>query len=146
MDAREGIERLLFDYCDGIDTGNFAKTAALFGAAGLYGLVGSRSAASGADQVLATMQASIRTYDGVPRTRHVVTNAVIDIDDGAESGTARSYIQVLHAPPGGFITTVVAGSYHDRVHIVDGVWQFAERRMHIELTGDLTTHLQPGFL
>ena len=92
------------------------------------------------------MRASIRVYDGVPRTRHVVTNVVIDVDAGGASGTARSYIQVLHMPPHGVITTVVAGTYFDTVRLVDGVWRFAERRMHIELTGDLSTHLQPGFL
>ena len=38
------------------------------------------------------------------------------------------------------------GTYIDRVHVVDGVWQFAERRMHIELVGDMTTHLTRGKL
>ncbi len=140
MDSRQGIERLLFAYSDGIDRGDFESTAALFGVEGLYGLVGA-GAAKGAEQVLATMRASVRTYDGLPRTRHVVTNVVIDLDDGDTSGRVRSYVNVLHQAPGHSLAPIVAGTYHDRVHLVDGEWQFAERRMLIELVGDLSTHL-----
>ena len=141
MNPREGIERLLFDYCDGIDRGDFESTANLFGEAGLYGLVGS-GAAGGAQQVLATFHSSVRIYDGLPRTRHVVTNVVIDVHDSQTSGTARSYITVLHQAPGCALAPVVGGTYHDRVHLVDGQWQFAERRMIIELIGDMSTHLK----
>ena len=145
MRARRAIERVLFDYCDGIDRGDFEQTAALFGDDGLYGLVGA-GAARGAAQVLAQMNASVRTYDGVPRTRHVVTNVCIDVDEDQQSGTARSYVQVIHQPPGGAIRPIVVGTYLDRLHVVDGVWQFAERRMHLELIGDLSTHLNPGIM
>ncbi len=154
MKARRAIERLLFDYCFGIDAGDFAFTAALFGDDGLYGLVGGQ-AARGSAQVLGMMQASVRTYDGVPRTRHVVTNVCIDIGragehDGEQDGehaAVRSYLQVLHQPPGGGpVGAIVVGTYLDRVHVVDDRWLFAERRMHLELVGDLRTHLNEGFL
>lgn len=145
MDAREGIERLLTAYCWGIDTGNFESTAALFGEDGLYGLVDA-GAARGADQVLGMFRASVRTYDGVPRTRHVITNLVIDVDHGGTTGSARCYVQVIHQPPGEEIRPIVVGTYLDRVHLVGDEWQFAERRMHLELVGNLTSHLQPGFL
>lgn len=143
---RDAIERLLYEYCHGIDTGDFAATAALFGVDGLYGLLGSSSAARGSAQVLAMMRASVRTYEGVPRTRHVVTNVCIDIDPDGTSASARSYVQVIHQPPGGAIGPIVVGTYLDRLQVVDGAWQFRERRMQLELTGDLSTHLQPGFL
>ena len=145
MKARRAIERLLFDYCFGIDTGDFAVTAALFGDDGLYGLVGG-PAARGSAQVLGMMQASVRTYDGVPRTRHVVTNVCIDVDDDGDHASVRSYVQVVHQPPGGAVGPIVVGTYLDRVHVVDDRWLFAERRMHLELVGDLRTHLNEGFL
>lgn len=140
ISPREYIERLLFEYCASIDRGDFEGTGKLFGATGLYGLVGG-AAASGSTQVTAMMRASVRTYDGVPRTRHVVTNVVIDVSEDGLSGTVRSYVQVLHQAPGGPLVPIVAGTYYDRVHTVGGEWEFAERRMHIELTGDLSTHL-----
>ena len=139
--AREGIERLLYAYSDTIDRGQLEATAALFGTDGLYGLVGA-GAAKGAQQVLHTFRSNVQLYDGVPRTRHVVTNVVIDVDADGMSGTARSYVQVLHQAPGCALAPVVAGTYHDRVHLVEGEWQFAERRMIIELVGDMSTHLK----
>ena len=80
MTAREGIERLLFAYCDGIDRGDLVATSELFGTDGLYGQVDG-PAACGASQVLAAMQYSVHMYNGVPRTRHIVTNIVIDLND-----------------------------------------------------------------
>ena len=145
MDSREAIQRLLYAYSDTIDRGDFEATALLFGDDGLYGMVGS-AAAQGAQQVLATFQRSVRLYDGVPRTRHIVTNVVIDVEPGATSGTARSYVNVLHQPNDSPLIPIAAGTYHDRVHLVDGQWLFAERRMHIELVGDMTTHLTRGRL
>jgi SnoaL-like domain len=151
MGARREIERLLFDYCWGIDHGDFELTASLFGTAGLYGLVGG-AAARGSEQVLGMLQASTRRYDGVPRTRHVVTNVVIDVAENSLSGSSRSYVQVIHQPPAEAgdsprpIGPIVVGTYLDKVHNIDGMWQFAERRMDLQLIGDLSTHLNPGFL
>lgn len=140
MDAREGIERLLYRYSTTLDRGDLESCAALFGGAGLYGLVGG-AAASGAQQVLATMHSTIRMYSGVPRTRHLVTNVIINVGEDLISGSAESYVQVLHQALGGRLAPVVAGTYFDRVHLVSGEWQFAERRMQIELVGDVSTHL-----
>lgn len=145
MKARRAIERLLYDYCFGIDSGDFAGTAELFGEDGLYGLVGG-AAARGSAQVLGMLRSSVRTYDGVPRTRHIVTNVCINVDDHAAKGTARSYVQVVHQAPGGPVGPIVVGTYLDTVHCLNGRWMFAERRMHLELVGDLRTHLNDGFL
>ena len=149
MKARRAIERLLYDYCFGIDTGDFAFTAGLFGEDGQYGLVGGPSAC-GSAQVLGMLQASVRTYDGVPRTRHIVTNVCIDMEDELDTdggpATVRSYIQVVHQPPDVPVRSIVVGTYFDRVHRVGDRWFFAERRMQLELVGDLRTHLNEGFL
>lgn len=76
--ARDGIHRLLFAYSDGVDGGRFEEVADLFGEHGLYGEVDG-PAAKGRAQVLLAMQRNVRVYEGVPRTRHVVTNVVIDL-------------------------------------------------------------------
>lgn len=139
-DIREGVRHLLFAYSEGVDSGRFEDVADLFGDAGLYGEVDG-PAARGREQVFAAMRGNVRLYEGVPRTRHVVSNIVIDVDDSGESARCRSYVQVVHQPPGGQIATIVAGTYHDIVVRESGVWKFAERRMHLELIGDLSTHL-----
>jgi 3-phenylpropionate/cinnamic acid dioxygenase small subunit len=80
-------------------------------------------------------------YDGVPRTRHIVTNIVIDLNDDQITAQCRSYVQVLHQAPGGVLGPVAAGTYIDRVYLTNGSWKFAERRMLLELIGDMSTHL-----
>jgi len=140
MTAKEGIERLLFAYCDGIDRGDLVAASELFGSDGLYGQVDG-PAVRGASQVLAAMQHSVRLYDGVPRTRHIVTNIVIDVNDDQITAQCRSYVQVLHQPPGGVLGPIAAGTYIDRVQLTNGSWKFSERRMLIDLIGDMSTHL-----
>lgn len=140
MSAHHGIATLLHAYCDTIDRGDFVATGELFAPAGAYGIVGRAQAAIGPVAVTLALD-NVRLYDGVPRTRHIVTNVDIDLADDHRSAVVRSYVHVLHQPPAGPITTIAAGTYHDRVHLLDGRWRFAERRMHIELVGDMSTHL-----
>jgi hypothetical protein len=141
MNAREGIERLLYAYSDTIDRGDFVATGRLFAPEGLYGRAGSSAAACGPEQVTGALAGNVRLYDGVPRTRHCVSNVVIDVDPSGETAQVQSYVHVHHQPPGLPLITIACGTYRDRVHIVDGEWRFAERRMHIELVGDMSTHL-----
>lgn len=139
MTDREAIQRLLHAYSDTIDRGDFAATGELFAPQGVYGIAGRSRVAVGPSAVTAAL-GDVRLYDGVPRTRHIVSNVDIDLADDARSAMVQSYVHVLHQPPGGPIITIAAGTYHDRVHLVDGRWRFAERRMHIELVGDMSTH------
>ena len=137
---REEVYRLLTSYCAGIDEGRLDDVADLFGADGAYGpykgpgVVGSAA-------VRELLYKTVILYEGVPRTRHMITNVQIDIKADGVSGTCKSYVQVLHQAPGGPLHPVVAGTYHDKVHIVDGRWLFAERLMEMQLIGDLSTHV-----
>ena len=137
---REDIYRLLTSYCAGIDEGRLDDVADLFGSGGAYGPykgVGVR----GSDAVRELLHKTVILYDGVPRTRHMITNVLIDVDVSGTSGSCKSYVQVLHQGPGGPLHPVVAGTYHDKVHVVEGRWLFAERLMEMQLIGDLSTHV-----
>ncbi len=79
--------------------------------------------------------------DGTPHTKHVITNLVIDHEDGAAEATARSYFTVLQANDG-VLQPIIAGRYHDRFEQVDGDWRFAERIIHPDLQGDLSRHMR----
>jgi hypothetical protein len=138
--VREDIFRLLTAYCAGIDEGRLDNVAALFGDDGAYGPFKGRGV-TGASEVRELLHKTVILYDGVPRTRHMITNVSIDVDADGESGSCKSYVQVLHQGPGGPLQPVVAGTYHDKVHKVDGVWLFAERLMEMQLIGDLSTHV-----
>ncbi len=85
---------------------------------------------------------STRRYpDGTPRTKHVTTNLIVEVDEGSGTATCRSYFTVLQQAPALPLQPVIAGRYHDRFLREDGEWHFAERRFLIDLVGDLSQHL-----
>jgi hypothetical protein len=97
----------------------------------------------GRDAILALYVRGTRRYeDGTPRTKHVTTNLIVDVDDAAGTATCRSYFTVLQAVPGElFLQPVVAGRYRDAfVRDGDG-WRFTARHMMVDLVGDLSHHL-----
>src|SRR5262245_41894257 len=51
-------------------------------------------------------------YDGVPATRHVVTNLVVDLEP-PDRARARSYFTVFQARPDFPLQPIVSGRYHD---------------------------------
>lgn len=80
---------------------------------------------------------------GTPRTKHVVTNPIIEIDEKANEATSRSYYTVLQATEGIPLQVIAAGRYHDRFTRIDGRWYFTYRDYTLlDLRGKLSGHLQ----
>jgi hypothetical protein len=79
--------------------------------------------------------------DGTPRTRHVTTNAIIEVDEGAGTGSARSYYTVFQQTDELALQPIICGRYHDTFHRLGGVWWFDKRIMFVDLVGDLSRHL-----
>ena len=137
---RDSIEALLFRYADLLDAGDLDGVAALFENAD-WGS-GTRSERSrGTEQVRRMYDGVILYEDGTPRTKHVITNVVIEHEDGATHATAHSYFTVLQAHDG-VLQPTIAGRYYDRFECVDGEWRFAERVIHPDLQGDLSKHMR----
>jgi len=137
-DDRAAIAALITDYAERIDTGDLTGLAALFADAtyrsaqgGLY---------RGADAVREVLERLVILYDGVPRTKHVTTNLVIEL--AGDTAAARSYFTVLQAVDGLSLQPIVAGRYHDRFARADGGWRFTERLIYMDLVGDLHDHLR----
>ena len=80
--------------------------------------------------------------DGTPRTKHVTTNLVVEVDAAAGTATARSYFTVLQQTAAIPLQPIVAGRYHDRFVRDGGRWRFAERVVYMDLVGDLRDHLR----
>ena len=80
--------------------------------------------------------------DGTPRTKHVTTNVMIQVDDANGRATARSYVMVLQQIPGRGIETILSSRYDDTFERVGGVWWFTDRVSYRDLTGDLPHHLR----
>jgi len=140
--ARDEITDLLFVYAERIDAGDFDGVADLFSEAEIS-FTGYEQVRRGRDQVLAMYEASTRRFeDGTPKTKHVMTNVIVEVDDEAATAAARSYFTVLQAVPGALaLQPVIAGRYEDTFTRGPLGWRFATRRMSPELVGDLSAHL-----
>ena len=134
------IEALVYRYAELLDQGDLDGVAALFEHAA-WGSGTRTERMRGTEQVRRMYDGVILYEDGTPHTKHVITNLVIEHDEGSPHATARSYFTVLQAHEG-VLQPIIAGRYHDRFEQVDGTWRFAERIIHPDLQGDLSHHMR----
>ena len=146
MTAETEIANLLYSYAEFMDCGDFAGAADLFRHARLR--VGGEGGPDGAgtvdsDTMLSLWRGMVIVYpDGTPRTKHVITNPIIDVDDEAGTATCRSYYTVLQQTDDFPLQPIVMGRYHDRFERADGRWRFSYRDYSmIDQVGDLSHHL-----
>jgi 3-phenylpropionate/cinnamic acid dioxygenase small subunit len=144
MLAETQITNLLYRYAECIDAGDLAGAAALFEHARIR--IGGPDTGQGtidAARLLGIWKSLIVLHpDGTPRTKHVTTNPIIEIDDDAGTASCRSYYAVLQQTDGMGLQTIVTGRYHDRFERVDGRWRFSYRDLTlIDMVGDVSRHL-----
>lgn len=134
------IENLITTYAELVDDGDFAGLGALLANATFTGGSGP---VNGRDAIEKMFQDTLITYDdGTPRTRHIITNFAIEVDEEAGAAVSRSYFTALQALPDLPLQPIASGRYHDRFRRRDGQWSFAERRVSVDLVGDVTRHLR----
>ncbi len=140
MLAETQIANLLYRYAECIDTGDLAGAAALFEHARIR--VGPEDTIDAARLLGIWKSLIVLHADGTPRTKHVTTNPIIEIDEDAGIATCRSYYTVLQQTEQLPLQTIVAGRYHDRFERVDGQWRFSYRDLTlIDMVGDVSRHL-----
>ena len=136
----EEIIALVVAYAESLDAGDLDGVAALFehgtfrSARGGEPLVGPRAVRRQYDPVL-------RYEDGTPRTKHVLGNIEVSVDDDAGVASSRCTFTVLQQAPTGGLQAVLAGRYHDRFEQDADGWHFVERVVHPDLLGDLSRHM-----
>jgi hypothetical protein len=141
--AAVAIANLVAIYAERVDLGDFAAVGELFADASYRALVPDGvSSMAGAEQVSQALRRMVLTYDGVPATKHVTTNLIIDVDEPAGTATCRSYFTVLQAVGPLTLQPIIAGRYHDAFTRVDDVWRFSDRLIFSDLIGDLSHHLR----
>lgn len=144
VDSARQIENLLYLYAERIDSGDLEGVAELFAHGRIMASPDAAPAAvfEGRERVLEMYRAATRLYeDGTTRTRHVTTNVIIEVDEEARVGSARSYYTVLQQTETLSLQPIIAGHYHDSFQMIDGSWFFDTRIMFIDLMGDLSKHL-----
>lgn len=142
MEDSRQIENLIYTYAERIDNGDLEGVAELFRDAEIVAPA-HNSRQTGYDEVLAMYQFSCRLYPetGTPRTKHLTTNVIVEVDAGAEEGSARSYFTVIQATEALPLQPIISGRYRDSFRKVNGAWQFARREMIVDLLGDCSAHL-----
>lgn len=138
------ICNLLYRYAELIDSGRFEEIAdGLFAHARLIVGPPGVPALDGRGMLAVFRRTTILHADGTPRTRHVVTNPIVELDAGGTRATCRSCYSVFQQTESLPLQVIACGRYHDVFEKVDGEWRFAERDYTLlDLVGDVSQHLR----
>ena len=141
--SETAICNLLYRYAELVDAGRFEQVAQeLFAHARLVIGPGDTPPLDGEQMLSLFKRTTIVHADGTPRTKHVITNPIVEVDEAAGTATCRSYYTVFQRTETLPLQPVVSGRYHDRFERVDGEWRFAERDYTlVDMVGDLSQHL-----
>ena len=119
------IENLIATYVELVDDGDFAGLGTLLADATF---TGSGAPVSSPDAIEKMFRGMLIVYDGgTPRTKHVTTNIVIEVDEEAGAAVSRAYFTVLQALPGLPLQPIASGRCRDRFERRGGQWRFAGR-------------------
>ncbi len=135
------IANLVFHYAELIDLGDFESVGRLFA----HGHVTTNldpTERKGAAGMQTQLEEWTRRYaDGTPRTKHLTTNLIIEVDEEAVTARCRSYYCVLQQTDSLPLQPIAACRYHDEFRRIDGTWRFAHRHYLNDLVGDVSAHL-----
>ena len=151
-DSARAIENLLYTYALRIDAGDLDGVADLFAHGRILGQEDGppETVFEGRDGVRAMYVMATRLYpdDATPKTKHVTTNAIIEVDAAAGTASAQSNYLVTQATPDLPLQVIITGHYRDtfqRLDAGDGrgeAWWFDSRTMYVDQVGDLSHHLK----
>lgn len=139
-DDKLAITELLYRYAELIDAGDFDGVGQLLARATFAGTRSPQTSGAGAIAKLFTM--TTRRYPGhgnTPRTRHLVLNPIVDVED--RTATARSTFCVVQNTARVALQPIVVGRYFDTFAHDEQGWYFTERKVDVEMIGDVSAHL-----
>ncbi|KMO77242.1 polyketide cyclase [Mycolicibacterium chubuense] len=132
---RLAVTELLYRYAELIDAGDFDGVGELLGRGNFMGV-------AGAERIRALFASTTRRFPdhgNTPRTRHLVLNPIIDVS--GDTATARSTFCVVQQTDTIALQPIVVGRYHDAFARDANGWYFTERRVDVEMIGDVSDHL-----
>src|SRR5690348_16765644 len=136
MDDVEAIRMLIARYGELIDTGDLDGVAALF----RHGTWISGTRRLDGAEAVRTVYDDVILYDGVPATRHVMSDVVVDVD--VDTARARCSFTVFQARPDFPLQAILVGRYEDTFARAGGGWEFRTRTIRPDLRGDLSRHMR----
>jgi hypothetical protein len=134
--ARDDITAIVHSYAELLDGGDVEGVVAMFSRATW------RSAATGTvlrtPEELRAVYSALVPADGPIRTRHLMHNLVIELDDAADHAAdhaaARcSYTVLEGGEPGAPVRILLVGRYEDRYQRDADGWYLTDRVFHVDL-------------
>jgi 3-phenylpropionate/cinnamic acid dioxygenase small subunit len=140
-DDKLAITELLYRYAELIDAGDFdgvgqLLSRATFGGTGPQGV-------SGAENIAKLFAKTTRRYPehgNTPRTRHLVLNPIVELSP-ERTAISRSTFCVVQNTETVPIQPIVVGRYFDTFTCDDDGWHFTERKVEVQMVGDVSDHL-----
>ncbi len=149
--ARQVLEETMYRYCEAIDLADIETVGNIFAAGALINQDGSETRGPAAVTKLFSEMIIFYDNDGnevpyankacSPRTRHVTSNIIMELDNNVELASVRSYFtvyQTIHDEN----VIIAGGRYHDRFERDPYGWHLIERRILIDNRGDMSHHLK----
>jgi 3-phenylpropionate/cinnamic acid dioxygenase small subunit len=141
VEDKLAITELLYRYAELIDAGDFDGVGQLlaratFGGTGPQGVSGAASIA----KLFATTTRRYPEHGNTPRTRHLVLNPIVSLS-GERTATARSTFCVVQNTETVPLQPIVVGRYFDAFSCDDSGWHFTERKVEVQMVGDVSAHL-----
>jgi 3-phenylpropionate/cinnamic acid dioxygenase small subunit len=137
------ITELLYRYAELIDAGDFDGVGQLLARATFAGTRSPQT--SGAEAIAKLFAMTTRRFPdrgNKPRTRHLVLNPIVDVDD--RTATARSTFCVIQDTETVPLQPIVVGRYFDSFSCSTddpAGWYFTSREVDVEMIGDISAHL-----
>ena len=139
--SRDQIERLMFRYARCVDSADWDGLGELFAKARVRTNT-SEDVADGGDAIAALWRGLNKVHeDGTLRTRHLLTNLMVDVDDDAGHAVVDSYFMVFQQTPRIPLQPIAGGRYCDTFVRDGGTWRFEEKFIWVDQVGDTSDHL-----
>jgi 3-phenylpropionate/cinnamic acid dioxygenase small subunit len=132
---RLAVTELLYRYAELIDAGDFDGVGELLGRGNFMGVAGAERIGT----LFASTTRRFPDHGNTPRTRHLVLNPIVDV--AGDTATARSTFCVVQQTDTIALQPIVVGRYHDGFARDARGWYFTERRVDVEMIGDVSDHL-----
>ncbi|WP_295222623.1 nuclear transport factor 2 family protein [uncultured Chryseobacterium sp.] len=142
MSNEQQILNLIGQYTHYLDQGNFEKVGELFADGKI---IAPGNIMEGQESIAKQLAQNLQVYaDGTPRTAHVTTNIVLDIQQ--DEATAVSYLTIFQqdAERNFPLQPIAIARYHDAFKKTNDKWRFSVRELVITLVGDLSHHAAPN--
>jgi hypothetical protein len=148
--ATEQVRRIILSYPDLIDRGDVAGVGRLLAGVRFGNAVGRGAPVIPLDDLVVRRASEVEDlyrnavifYDGLPHTKHLVSNIDISFSEDRQHATTRSYYTVLQALPDFPLQPIIAGRYEDVFEATHDGWKLTIRREYADLIGDLTRHVR----